>query len=312
MKNLIKIFAFVYLTFGIVSCDNDSVNNDEPTSGEPNNSEVLTSITINSTWVDYVETINLNNGKITDVQYNDGLYHLYTYSGDKVSQINEYDANDNILYSKSYSYDGNGRLIYRINTPNPDLTPFDYYVSHEYTYDTDLITVEYKIFDFDDVQSGDTQVRHLELNQNNIVKSYYPAFLANGSRDEATYSNNSPLTFNSYFSGDLLVVSNFEYVNEIASDAYSIGRYKFGDEWRINTLLSKDSSTLGTENLDDVSLNYLSSLNYSYNNESQSVSYVTNFSYEFNDDNLLLSQTQTKNSSDNPQPYVTIITYEYE
>lgn len=312
MIKIIKIFSILIMAIAFVSCDNDSVNNDEPTSGEPNNSEVLTSITINSTWVDYVETINFGGGKITDVQYNDGSYHLYTYSGDKVSQINEYDANDNILYSKSYSYDSNDRLIYRINTPNPDLTPFDYYVSHEYTYDTDLIIVEYKIFDFNDVQSGDTQVSHLELNQNNIVKSYNPAFLANGSRDEASYSNNDPLTFNSYFSGDLLVVSNFEYLNEIAADAYSIGRYKFGNEWRINSLLSKDSSTLGTENLDDVSLNYLSNLNYSYNSETQSLSYVIDFTYEFDDSNLLLSQTQAKNSSSNTQSYVTIITYEYE
>ena len=90
----------------------------------------------------------------------------------------------------------------------------------------------------------------------------------------------------------------------------SIGKFKFGNAWRLNTLLTYDG--IGTFTLDEVSTKYLSAVTQNLYFGGTNNTQIVNYDYEFNDDNLLIGQTQTSTSTQSNTDYITEITYQYE
>jgi hypothetical protein len=308
MKTTKRFIVLFLLSLIFQSCENESTVNETPNNQQPNNSENLISITVNSTWVNYLEVFNFNNGEITDVQFSDGLYHLYEYTGEKVSKIEEFNSNGDILFTKTFQYDVNDRLVKRTILPNVLLTEWENYVSYEFMYTDTSITIVYKVFDFNNVQQYPDGITNLELNQNNIISYYNEGFYS--FRSEASYLQNDPITYQRYTSDVLVEDSSYTYLNSIAADAYSIGKFKFGNAWKINTLLSYDG--IGTYTLDEVSTKYLSTVTSNLYFNGVTHTKTENYDYEFNEDNLLIGQTQTSISTQSNTVYVTEITYQYE
>lgn len=313
MKTHAKIFFIPLLILVLNSCNNESINT--PTSQEPNNSQALVSITYNSTWANYLEVINFFDGKITDIQFSDGSFHLYSYTNDLVTQIKEYDNSGTILFTNTFSYDADGKLSEKMVLPNILATEWENYVIYEYSYTADAILSTIKQFNFEDIQQGESSYQNLVLNQNTITRSMGqipPPYSPLDFRGDVTYLDDNPITYQKYFSGNLNVNSSYEYIDVMAADAYTIEKLKFGLHWKINSLLSYGTPALGTYVLDDITSKYLSKIVYDYNYQEQSFIDVTTYSYEFDENNLLLSQTQTKESGLTGEDYVTVITYEYE
>ncbi|WP_156115482.1 hypothetical protein [Psychroserpens sp. Hel_I_66] len=310
-----RFFSILFLTIVLISCDNDSVTNDNPVSGAPNNSQTLVSITKNSTWVNYLEVINFTDGKITNIQFSDGPYHIYSYTNNLVTEIQEFNVSGTLLFTNTFSYDGDGRLVGKVVLPSSSSPEWENYTTYQYSYTDDSIITAIKLFDFDDVQQEDTIYHNLELNQNNVTRSIgsvSPLYSPFDFRSDVTYIDDNPLTYERYFSGNLNINSSYEYLDGLAADAYTVEKLKFGVHWKINSLLSHGVPTLGTYVLDDITSKYLSKVDYNYNYQEQSINNITTYSYEFDEENLLISESQSKYSSAVDQTYLTLITYEYE
>lgn len=311
MKNFTNLFSFLCLLVIVFSCDEDSDNQIQ--SNDPNNSQTLVSITKDYTYTsdNYMEVINFENGEITDLQYSNGKFDSYTYLNGKVSQIVEYNSDATIYFTRTFTYDSNDRLIERREIYNPEYTATDFYLVYEFAYFETMINIAVKIYDFDDVlQEGEVLIQ-IDLEDNKIIRSHVPE-QSLAYRDELTYSGEIPEIATHFFSNSPYQVTNFDFSNDIAADAYTIAKFMFGPQWKHNFMLSTIgngySGVSAPRTASQQSDNYLSS----YIEEIGSTTRTLNVEYEFDNNHVLIGQVETLVSLPSEQTFITIISYEYE
>ncbi len=315
MKNYKKISFFLFLSIFILSCDSD--HEEEQFINQPNNTRVLVSKTENFLYTDgYSKTTNFSSGKIIDIVDSEGKQDLYSYLNDNVSQIIEKNAEGAIMFTKTFSYDSSDRLIERREIPNPDvMIGWDNYVVHQFLYANNSISIVSKFFDFNDVLQDGEGLMLLDLEENNIIRSHV-AILGMAQRDELAYAGNNPMIATHFTSNNPAVVTNFEYSNNVAADAYNIAKSMFGTEWRTNFILSTtgngQSALSGPSIVPLLSENYLNGASSESNSNGNISTKELSVVYEFDENNLLIGQKETVIQSQNAEPLITVITYQYE
>ena len=207
-------------------------------------------------------------------------------------------------------------LIERREIPNPDvMIGWDHYVVHQFIYTNNLISIVSKLYDFNDVPQDGEGLMLLDLEGDNIIRSHL-AILGLAHRDELIFNGNNPMVATNFFSNNPTMVGTFEYSTNIAADAYNIAKSMFGTEWRNNFILSTTGS--GQSALRDprvvalLSENYLNSYSYESNSNGNISTGELSIVYEFDENDLLIGQKETNSQSQNGEPRITVITYQYE
>ncbi|MGV3696271.1 hypothetical protein [Flavobacterium sp.] len=111
MKKIILCLGIVAIS--LTSCSSSDSSNDG------SNDALVKRIVYNSITDDYTETVQFtyNGNKIVRGNYTNGSVDVYTYEGDLITKI-EMIENDEVVYTETFSYDGNGRLIQYVADEN--------------------------------------------------------------------------------------------------------------------------------------------------------------------------------------------------
>ena len=304
MKKLNLLLAlFIGLT--IVSCSSE----DEPA---VSNANELISITKdiyirNNTNIYASSKFNFDNNKLIDIQHLDGSYDKIDYEGNVIFEILEFDANDNLEWTTTYTYDSSKRLTRKkvvpsLTNPNEDVSR-----QKDIVYGGSEIQSE--ISWSDNGLSKNT----ISINPENFItedKSY-------GANDMLTssfifnYSNeNLSKVIHKDHEGTTEFEVTYTYLDKIASGSYCYKKYLFGDEWKNNSSFDKQSG-LGHSDSYEISKNYIKDISFSYVGPALNFSSTETFEYEFDAEDRIIKQT--RNGSDSTgETFIAITTFEYQ
>jgi hypothetical protein len=306
MKNFIKSILLFILLVLISSCESDQSG--QQNSIQPNNSGILVSITEELQPNNYIAITNFSNGKITDVQYNDGSYDSYGYENDLIKTITKYDIDDVLEVTIAYEYDNLGRMTLMTFDSTEAYSGGSQYTTSEFLYNTDDIITIYKSYDNSDALISEYQYKYTL--SNDLIVKFNPISQFNSLFTTVEYGNENPISLTSMLSDGIIEFTELNYSNNLAADAYSINKYLFGNEWKNNGVLSQTPESLSVESLRGFSNNYL--VGYTSNLPNNGVSISNDVTYQFDSENRLQKQTRTKVVNPNNQTFVDTYTYQYE
>ncbi len=249
--------------------------------------------------------INFSSDKLINIQYNNGNYYNIYYEGDLVSKILEFNANNQLQWTRAYSYNSYGKLTQKKITPGPALRKQYVEGQKDIVYDGNLVT---HIDSWSDgsresknITSFDNEgliLEHNELNAHNIT-----AF-----QNIYEYQNDNIVSRIRKTYNTIRTEETYNYLDKKSSKEYRYIEYLFGSHWRINSFLDNEIMGLYNYEIYEVSDNYIS--NHYYFDHTTNISVTSTFSYEFDSNDYITKQT--KNTNSEGSIYKTITTYEYE
>lgn len=221
--------------------------------------------------------------KLINIQYKDGSYDDYQYSNNLVSRILEFDLNDKLLWTTTYTYDNNERIIKILIKPssmNSIQVTREKIISY---YPNQIICVctwsdgGYYKYEFTLDTNGDIMSEKLfDINGNQHIETI-----------SYNFSNKNLLSFTKINSiTNAQEVSNFTYSN--LKNIYNYKKYLFGTKWKTNSLLwhKQQFGVFPSGNYaSETSENLVSSFSDNSTNFS--------FNYLFDDKNQITKETQS-------------------
>ena len=304
MKKLNLLLTF-FIGLTILSCSSEDTTADS-------NSKNLVSITKdiyirNNTNIYASSKFNFDKNKLIDIQHLDGSYDKIDYEGNVISKILEFDANDNLEWTTTYTYDSFKRLTRKKVVPSPTNPDTDVSRQKDIVYDGSIIQSELLWSD-----NG--------LNKNTIsinAESFITEDKFYGSNDILVssfifnYSNeNLSKVIHKNSDGAVEFEVTYNYLDKIASGSYCYNKYLFGDEWKNNSSLNKQSG-LGHSDSFEISKNYIKDISFSYTGSALDYFSTETFEYEFDTEDRIIKQTRNGNDSTGESSKV-ITTFEYE
>ncbi|MFD2910026.1 hypothetical protein ACFSX9_14925 [Flavobacterium ardleyense] len=142
MKKLLYLFSAVAITLTSCSSDDSSDSSDADV--------ILLTKTIQTYQDGSTSTFNLeySGKKLVKSENSNGRYSMYTYTGDLITKIEFFSANNILDESKTYTYDSNNRVTSLVIV-EPTFT--DYGERETFTYNADgTITAKYYEGNFDE------------------------------------------------------------------------------------------------------------------------------------------------------------------
>jgi len=296
MKKLNLLFI-LSISFFILSC-----NSDDDNSGTSNNSGNLTSISKvyfhNGTFYQLVN-YSFEENKLIKIESDNGSTQELFYENDLVSTIIENHVSNNLDFTHEYTYDNSKRLIQKKIIFSPDSPYSNKQIDITYISNTNIMV------------STDSDSQLITLNSENfIIENQLTSIYNNIPRTYFyEYVNENLTKYESTdIDGNTTNETTYQYLDKIASDAYSINfNYVFGPEWKNNYELDTQFG-LGLE-LFQISKNYIESY-YRYNYITD-ISRTVSFDYEFDASDNIIDQVKTivESSGD---IFITRTIYEYE
>ena len=277
-----------------VACAPDPVIDLEPCNDK--DSFGLTSITeklFDGNFLQHSAVYNFHNGILENVEYLDGSYDIISYANGLVTQIDEYDENDIIDWTRSYVYDSEGRLIYKTSVPIK-MAEWDIELK-EFSYEKDKILTTHSFFDANNVLLGSDKWV-LSLGDNKLIVREELETPLDNSGQRVEYYQGNPLYFFQYGLGsehDATVTYSFS--DNPASEAYHLTKFMFGKEWKNNTILNKQFN-LDYEISSIISNNYLTGYLYKLD-ATQDIMESLEVDYEFDLKKRLVKQLKLVNKA---------------
>jgi len=260
----------------------------------------------NNTNIYASSKFNFNNNKLIDIQYLDGSYDLIDYEGNVISKILEFDANDNLEWTTTYTYDNSKRLTRKKVVPSTTNPNENVSRQKDIVYDGSVIQ---SVLAWSD---NGLNKNTISINAENSItkdKFYGPndmlvsSFIFN-------YSNeNLSKVIHKDHEGTTEFEVTYNYLDKIASGSYCYKKYLFGDEWKNNSSFDKQSG-LGHSDSFEISKNYIKDISFSYSGTTLNYSSTETFEYEFDAEDRIIKQTRNGNDSTGETSKV-ITTFEY-
>lgn len=274
-----KIFIPI-LGFLIISCSqNDS---DCPNSISNTNLVSITKNYYDNNVLYAFEKLNFYDQKLINIQHKDGSYDDYQYSNNLVSRILEFDSNDVLLWTTTYTYNNNGEIIKILIKPS---STNSIQVTREkiISYNSNQIicvctwsTGGYNKYEFTSDTNGEIKSEKIfDVNGNQFPETISYNF---NNKNLLSYTNISSIT-------NTQEVSNFTYSN--LKNIYNYKKYLFGTKWKTNSFLwhKQQFGIFPSGNYEsETSENLVSS----YSDNSRNVL----FNYIFNEQNQITKETQ--------------------
>ena len=275
-----KKILILITTLLIVSCSKD--DSDFSNSISNTNLVSITKNYYNNNILYTFEKLNFYEQKLINIQYKDGSYDDYQYSNNLVSSILEFDLNDILMWTTTYKYDNDGRIIeisIKPSSTNSTQVTREKIIS----YNTDQIICVctwsgggYNKYEFTLNTNGEiTSEKLFDINGNQISQTI-----------SYNFSNKNLLSFTIINSiTNTQEVSNFTYSN--LKNDYNYKKYLFGTKWKTNSFLwhKQQFGVFPSGNYEsETSENLVSSFSDNSRNYS--------FNYIFNEKNQIIKETQ--------------------
>lgn len=251
------------------------------------------------------EKLNFNNNKLINIQYSDGSYDEIDYEGNLISKISEFDINDNLEWTTTFTYDIFNRLIVKKVVPSASNPVTNVSRQKDIAYNGNIINTTLSWSD------NGLQKNTISINAENLMTEdilYDPNDAVVSSYIFIYNNENLSKLINKDQDGDTFFEITYNYLNKIASDSYCYNKYMFGNEWKNNSSLNKQGG-LGHVDSFEISKNYIK--DYSYSNSALNITRTASFDYEFDAGDNIIKQTRIVNES-NGASYKTITTFQYE
>jgi len=251
---------------------------------------------------------NFKNNKLIDIEHLDGSYDLIDYEGNVISKISEFDANGNLEWTTTYTYDGSKRLTQKKVVPSPTNPITDVSRQKDFLYDGGIIQSVLSWSDYDGSYKST-----ISINEEGYITED-KAFFSDGILFSSFIFNYTNENLSKVIHKDHEGITKFEvtynYLDKIASDAYCYNKYLFGDEWKNNSSLNKQFG-LGHFDSFEISKNFIKDLSWSYSSSVLDYLRTETFEYEFDAEDYLIKQTRNVTES-NGETSKVITSFEYQ
>lgn len=307
MKNLKSILIVVSILF--ISCSENDSNESIIQNSDTNlNLVSITRQLYSDNNLYYSSKFNFDNEKLIDIQHSNGSYEEFYYEGHLVYQILDFNDNNDLEWTTTYTYDDLGRLTQKKVVPSPNNTLTDVSRQKDITYQENLIQIAYSWSD------GGFHKKTISLDNENLII------------DDKQFSKNDILTIQRKFEylnknfikqtivdleGTIEYEETYNYLDKVISKPYNYNIYLFGPHWKNNSALNIQFG-LGQVDPYKISENYVKDYQYT--------SYLTNstrtgtFDYEFDLNDNLIKQTENNiwSTETGVTEYKIIKTFVYE
>ncbi|MFM2213741.1 MAG: hypothetical protein RL427_1004 [Bacteroidota bacterium] len=107
MKKILCLFAFSAVL--LTSCSSSDSSSTPLTEGDVLVTKTVEHYTNDNSTV--TTDFTYNGKKLVSAVYSDGLAETYTYTGDLISSIKQYDDTNTLLVEETFTYNGSGQLV---------------------------------------------------------------------------------------------------------------------------------------------------------------------------------------------------------
>lgn len=298
MKKFTQIFALLFLTLVLVSCDNESVNVPQQESSEL---VAIQEVVNQQSTIDYAINNNLN----TQISYSGGGYNIQQFEDGLMILAIFYDQNDLLIGQQGFVYDASKRLTSKSYYSNETgALVLDSAIT--FVYNSSEISSTNTTYNPDGSIEFTAISNVFTLNANNEIIKFEDINF--GGVWEATYSNGNLATALVTGYGNKDGNATFTYTSELASEPYQKEKFRFGPQWKINIMLHNQVGGYSFKQLAELGTNYLSGYSHLSSDGSNNASLTVN--YEFDEQGRLTKQTKNKLFFTNP--INTVLTYDYE
>jgi len=233
---------------------------------------------------------NFYHKRLISIQYSDGSYDDILYENDLIKRILEFDSNNNLEWTTTYSYDNEGRLKIKNVIPSPN-----YHINtsrqKEFTYNGDEII---GLLTFSNGNNTVKTIMTINANEQIIKEILITGEGSLISTREYIYSVNDVSTALLKDRNDeTSFEASYEYIDNEVSEVYHYNKYLFGDKWKNNLALS---TQLGLNHLGA----HIISEKYIKKYHTTILSSSTRdgvFEYEFDNNNNILKIVENINDS---------------
>jgi hypothetical protein len=282
-----------------LSCDDETVDNSN------SSSEELVSIVEEFVQSGSSATYSINNELNTGVEWSYGTIQNNTFENGRITSIENY-QNGSLTILQTFAYDNVGRLISFVSQNLNATSPSASEIVYTFEYVGNQILANKMDYDAND-EIMDSRSYSFVLNDDNQIIQYQSG--VSSASWNASYTNGNLISFTaSGYGDDVDGSATFTYTSQLAVRPYFRSSFRYGSEWRNNTMLTQ-TGNYAFKQLAELGNNYLSRFSFIRDTDGQEiVSQIMTYDY----DNLgrLVEQNRNKIFFSSNNDYV--ITYSYQ